>query len=368
MKRQDNTFHTALVPRLDELGFPPIPKESDKAEQLLQELWTIGYCWHSSGPWWGGYNPEKYLNRWAAILSSRDDLLFDVIGWAFFATKRELEYKKQKKLTPYDFLAAQKPRVLLGCLKQWAEARLRYHRAGLQLTFYKCDTLAGREPIASNVEWLRQRLKHFVAVRTKEIQPEPELDDLDAEITPAQRKTIQHRCSLSELDYLCWLHLVSPISEQWTLVEISRAVKKTFFDQTYYDWKEKWLAKPPMALTYSVPAKNDSPGQRFKKMTVPVGFEDAEAEWLSGVLLNLRPFSDSLDDKLTDTKFRCKKHTGRPPKMDSETPSPTKKGYSHDLATIVRSHIPLENFEILGKKDLEKDDPKGWLLAKTITV
>jgi len=242
------------------------------------------------------------------------------------------------------------------------------HRVGLQLTFYERDALAGREPIASNVEWLKQRLKHFVAVRTKEIQPEPELDDLDAEITSAQRKTIQHRCSLSELDYLCWLHLVSPISEQWTLVEISRAVKKTFFDQTYYDWKEKWLAKPPMALTYSVPAKNDSPGQRFKKMTVPVGFEDAEAEWLSGVLLNLRPFSDSLDDKLTDTKFRCKKHTGRPPKMDSETPSPTKKGYSHDLATIVRSHIPLENFEILGKKDLEKDDPKGWLLAKTITV
>lgn len=125
MKRQDNTFHTALVPHLDELGFPLIPKESDKAEQLLQELWTIGYCSHSSGPWWGGYNPEKHLNRWAAILSSRDDLLVDLIGWAFFAAKRELEYKKQKELMPADFLAAQKPHVLLRCLKKRAEARLR---------------------------------------------------------------------------------------------------------------------------------------------------------------------------------------------------------------------------------------------------
>ena len=113
-RRNNNTFQTPLVLSLNEIGFPPIPKTSDKAEQLLQELWTIGSCWHSPGPWWGGYSPEKYLNRWAHIFSARDDLSFDVIGWAFFAAKCEVEHKKQKKLKAYDFLAAQKPRVALA--------------------------------------------------------------------------------------------------------------------------------------------------------------------------------------------------------------------------------------------------------------
>jgi hypothetical protein len=229
VKRLDNTFHTRLVPRLNELGFPPIPKKSDKAEQLLQELWTVGSCWHSPGPWWGGYNPEKYLNRWTAIFSARDDLWFDAIGWAFFAAQCEAEYKKQKRLTAYDFLRARKPRALLLRLARWAEARLRYHRVGLQLTFYKHDALARQDPIASNVERLRQRLKDFVAVRTKEIQPEPDLNP-------------KHYHSSSQLDYLCWLHLVSPISERWALHEISKAVKKTFVDQSYYDFKKRWLA------------------------------------------------------------------------------------------------------------------------------
>ena len=211
MKRRTNTFHTPLVPSLKELGFPPIPKGSDKAEQLLHELWTIGSCWHSPGPWWGGYSPEKYPNRWADILSARDDLFFDVIGWAFFVAKCEVEHKKQKELTASDFLTARKPRALLVRLAKWAEARLRYYRVGLQLTFYKRDALAGQEPIASNVEWLRQRLKHFVAVRTREIQPEPYLNP-------------KHYHSSSQLDYLCWLHLVSPISERWTVHEISKAV------------------------------------------------------------------------------------------------------------------------------------------------
>src|SRR5512132_3986910 len=49
-RRNNNTFHTPLVLSLNEIGFPPIPKTSDNAEQLLQELWTIGSCWHSPGP------------------------------------------------------------------------------------------------------------------------------------------------------------------------------------------------------------------------------------------------------------------------------------------------------------------------------
>jgi hypothetical protein len=350
VKRLDNTFHTSLVPSLNEIGLPPIPKTSDKADQLLQELWTKGSCWHSPGPWWGGYSPEKYLNRWANILSARDDLSFDVIGWAFFATKCEVEHKRQKKLTAYDFLRAQKPRGLLLRLTRWAEARLRYHRVGLQLTFYKRDALAGQEPIASNVEWLRQRLKHFVAVRTQEIQPEPHLNP-------------KHYYTSSEMDYLCWLHLVSPISEQWTLHEVSRAVKKMFFDESYYQFKERWLAKPPAPLTYRVPNKNESPGEGLKRMTTPVGFEEAKADWLSGVLAHLRPFSDLLAGLLRDTGFRYTKRRGRPPQPRTETPAKTQ-----DIRAILLSDSPLENFEILGKKDLEKDEPKGWLLAKTIKV
>jgi hypothetical protein len=373
VKRRDNTFHTPLAPHLNELGFSPVPKESDKAERLLQELWTVGSCWHSPGPSWGGYNPEKYLNRWAAILSARDDLSFDVIGWAFFAAQREAEHKKQKELTAYDFLTAQKPRALLLRLAKWAEARLQYHRVGLQLIFYKRDVLAGQEPVASNLEWLKQRLKHFVAVRTQEIQPEPHLNP-------------KHYLSSSQLDYLCWLHLVSPISERWTIHEISKAIKKTFVDQSYYDFKKRWLDKPPAALTYRVPDKNESRGERFKKMTIPVGFEEAEADWLSGVLAHLRPFSDSLADLLRDTGFRYTKRRGRAPKPRIETPNEPDKptlcrtrnypdsaieamaAVSPQLASILESNHPLENFEILGKKDLEKDEPKGWLLAKTITA
>ena len=366
-------FDTSLVPRLNELGFPTIPKSNDKAEQLLQDLWTVGSCWNSPGPWWGGYNPEKFLNRWGAILSARDDLAFDVIGWAFFAAKREAESERQKELLPYDFLTGQKPRALLLQLAGWAEARLRYHRVCLQLTFYKRDGLALQEPIASNVGWLRQRLKHFVAVRTKEIQVEP-------------HRNPKHYYSSSELDYLGWLHLVCPISEQWTLHEISKAVRKTFFFEDRFQFREKWLAKPPAPLTYRVPEKNDSPGARFKKMTVPVGFEEAEADWLSGTLSNLRPFSDSLADWMKNTGFSYKTRYGRPPKSRAETPSEPRKStfcstryhpesaieafeqVTPDLATVLKSPDPLENFEMLGKKDLEKDDPKGWLLAKTLTV
>jgi hypothetical protein len=201
------------------------------------------------------------------------------------------------------------------------------------------------------VEWLRQRLKHFVAVRTKEIQPEPHLNP-------------KHYYTSSELDYLCWLHLVSPISEQWTLHEISRAVKKMFFfDESYYPFKERWLSKPPSPLRYRVPNKNESPGERLKTMTTPVGFEEAEADWLSGVLAHLRPFSDLLAELLTDTGFRYIKRRGRPPQPCTETPAKTQ-----DIRAILLSDSPLENFAILGKKDLEKDEPKGWLLAKAITV
>ena len=45
-----------------------------------------------------------------------------------------------------------------------------------------------------------------------------------------------------------------------------------------------------------------------------------------------------------------------------------KPAKTQDISAILLSDSPLENFEILGKKDLEKDEPKGWLLAKTITV
>ena len=369
VKRRNSTFQTLLVPSLNELGFPRIPKERDKVEQLLQELWTRGSCWRSPGPWWGGYNPEKYLNRWANIFSARDDLSFDVIGWAFFVAKCEVEYIKQKKLTAYDFLTAQKPRALLVRVAKWSEARLRYHRVGLQLTFYKRDALAGQEPITSNVEWLRQRLKHFVAVRTQEIQPEPHLNQ-------------KHYYTSSELDYLCWLHLVSPISEQWTLHEISKAVKKTFVDQSYYDFKKRWLAKPPAPLTYRVPNKNESPGEGLKRMTTPVGFEEAEADRMSAVLSNLRAFSDKVADLLADTGFRYTKRRGRAAKPRTETPSETDKSklgrpqnypdsaieavavLSSQLATILQILEPLGNFEILGKKDLEKDEPKAGFWRK----
>jgi hypothetical protein len=168
-----------------------------------------------------------------------------VIGWAFYAAKREAEHEKQKELTACDFLSALKPGALLLRLAQWADARLWYHRVGLQLTFYKRDAVAGQEPIASNVELLMQRLKDFVAVRTKEIQQGPELDDLDVEITPKQRETIRNYCSTSQLEYLCWLHLVSPISERWTRHEVSKAANKKFFDQTYLQlrwryWRCRW--------------------------------------------------------------------------------------------------------------------------------
>jgi hypothetical protein len=193
-------------------------------------------------------------------------------------------------------------------------------------------------------------LQHFAAVRTKEIQAEPHLNP-------------KHYYTASELDYLCWLHLVSPISEQWTRHEVSRAVKKMFFDESYYQFKERWLAKPSARLTYLVPNKNESPGERLKKMTIPIGFEEAKADWLSGVLTHLRPFSDSLADLLRDTGFRYTKRRGRAPKPRTETPSNPR-----DIRAILWSNSPFENFEILGKKDLEKDEPKGWLLAKTIRV
>jgi hypothetical protein len=358
VKRRSNTFHTPLVPSLNELGFPAVPKESDKAAQLLEDLWTIGSCWRSPGLWWGGYNPEKYLNRWAAILSARDDLWFDVIGWAFSAARREVEYIKQENLTAYDFLTARKPRALLVRVAKWAEARLRYHRVGLQLTFYKRDALAAQEPITSNVEWLRQRLKHFVAVRTSEIQPEPHLNP-------------EHYYTSSKLDYLCWLHLVSPISEQWARHEVSKAVKKMFFDESYYQFKERWWSKATATLTYREVSDNDSPGERLKKKTVPVEFEEAKADWLSAVLSHFRPFSDSFADLLRDTGFTYTSRRGRAPTRRTETPSkPDKSNYSAQLATILlhRSNDPFENFEVLGKKDLEKDEPKGWMLAKTIKV
>src|SRR5262249_50437296 len=126
------------------------------------------------------------------------------------------------------------------------------------------------------------------------------------------------------------------------------------------------------------------PGQRFKKMTRPLGFEEAEADWLSGVLANVRVFSDSLSDLLRRTGFRYVWSSGRPHHPREEAPSETEKPkrtnnhpdsaieaialFAPELAKILESPAPLENFEILGKKDLEKDEPKGWLLAKTITV
>jgi hypothetical protein len=344
VKRRGNTFRTALVPCLNELGFPVVPRTDDKADQLLQDLWTIGSCWRSPGPWWGGYSPEKFLGRWAAVLSSRHDLSFDVIGWAFFAAKREAEYKKQRKLLAHDFLTGEKPGTLLSRLTRWAEARLCYYRVGLQLTFYKRDTLARQEPIASNVEWLRERLKHFVAVRIREVKPEPYLN-------PA------HYYLSSELDYLCWLHLVSPISKRWTLHEISKAVKKTFFDDQWYQFKERWWAKPPDKLTYREASENDTLGQRLHKKIVPEEFELAEADWLSGILSNLRSFSDSLAGKLAATNFCYIKRAGRPAKSHTETPTEIARSslkrrefpespieaiahLAPDLATILQSSVP----------------------------
>jgi hypothetical protein len=365
VKRRTNTFQTALVPPLDKLGFPSIPEDKDKAKELLEELWAVGSAWQGgirTVVWWG-YNPEKFLKTWAGRLSCQEFLSSDVIGWALFATQREVEYYWEAKLTAYDFLTRNKPFFLLSQLRLWAEARLRYYRVGLQLTFYARDKLAGEEPIASNVGLLRERLKHFVAVRVREIRE------------AAKDKGYPLGSSLSytssKLDYVCWLHLVSPISEQWTLHEIGKAVKKMFFPE-YAERVKKFWEKPPEKLTYreSQVGENDSPGKRYTKLAIPVELEAEKDDWLSSAIFNLRPFNDSLADWLAKTDFAYKAPRGRPSKSSSEIPteSPEEQQRIDDLLKILRSTSALENVEGLGKKDLEKDEPKGWLLAKTITA
>jgi hypothetical protein len=243
VKRPKRTFQTPLVPSLDKLGFPPIPEKNSKAKELLAELWAeVGSAWQGCiRPWWWGYNPEKFLETWADRLSCKEVLSSDAIGWAFFAAQREVEYYYEAKLTAYDFLTKPKPSYLLSRLRLWAEARLRYYRVGLQLTFYERDKLAGEEPIASDVVWLRERLKHFVAVHVREIR------DAAKDIGYPLGSSLSY--TSSKLDYICWLHLVSPISEKWMLHEIGKAVEKKFFQQ-YAERVKKFWEKPPEKLTY----------------------------------------------------------------------------------------------------------------------
>ena len=139
-----------------------------------------------------------------------------------------------------------------------------------------------------------------------------------------------------------------------------------FFDQSYLQFKETWWRNKTRE---DQSLKDQSLEEHLlKKSPVAVEFGEAAADWLSGIFSHLRPFSGSLAGLLSVTGFRYAKRRGRAPKPRTETPSGSQQEIDATLGAILRSNSPYENFEVLGKKDLEKDEPKGWLLAKAITV
>jgi hypothetical protein len=345
------------------------------------------------------FNPEYFLEQWSNSILNSTRLNQDVWGWALTALRLERAYKLGVDYAnDDDMLAESECFALLHRFKEWTEARLAYHRTALRLTFYADDPLADKDPLASNVERLRDRFEDWRDVRVKEqerlFENDPAISRRLAHLTDSKHFTKDEIRSVvfqswlfnkglhtgvitsERIEWLCWLHLIGPISRQWELHDISLAVLKAFGGQAYIEDARRWWDNPPNRVTYEPVQEKDGFAERVMKQGFPQEFHEWHAEWASKRLAGLQRFTDTLRKQLQQTDFDYLATRGRR-KASKDDPIPAawnepreetpEQAIKDFLAILLRQEKPTDTFSpTAAKEDLEKDQPKGWLLAKSL--
>jgi hypothetical protein len=174
MKGAAKPFTTPLVPPLESLNFPAIPKDAAAAHEAWRRLFwearkyarlaSMNTDPHTAGH----FNPEYFLDDWTHALLESERLRRDVWGWALHALESEEGHRLGGDHHSGNMLSESRAIFFLERFKVWAEARLAYHRLALRLAFYSSDPLASKEPLASDVERLKARLADWRDVKLKE--------------------------------------------------------------------------------------------------------------------------------------------------------------------------------------------------------
>ena len=323
------------------------------------------------------FNPEYFLGAWTDTILDKELFRQDVLGWALNALVLEQEHLLGRPPHPDEMLNESQCFDFLARFKDWAEARLAYHRIALLLTFYKADPFADQEPIASDVDRLRARLKDWRDVqltkRERLFESDPKigpwlrsLQDVEhfrkEEVRALEFKQWLHKNGLKKgvitgqrTDWLCWLCLIAPISRDWRPNEMAMAVCKTFGDPDYREAAKDWWDEPPSGLTYLPVEKDDDFVKTVTKRIFPQEFLDWKAERDARTICGRGRLSDLLRKELKELgiEFRADAR-GRSKNAKDELPS---------LPDVLRGEAEPE-LDTTG--DSEKDEPKGWLLANSL--
>ena len=178
------------------------------------------------------------------------------------------------------------------------------------------------------------------------------------------------------IEWLCWLRLISPLSQAWQLHEIGLAVRKIFVGRDYVQAAKKWWKNPPKRLTYEPVDEDDGFAQRVIKQGFPQEALEWHADWLSKRLENTKDFTDTLRKQLHEIGFAYQATRGRPKtakndrvpsEWDEQEAKTEAEAWRLFAAVLLRKNSASDAFSAdAAKEDFEKDEPKGWLLAKSI--
>ena len=345
------------------------------------------------------FNPEYFLGAWTDTILDRELFRQDVLGWAMYALELEQEHAMGHPPSYDDMQKESQVGYFLDRFKTWVEARLTYHRIALRLTFYKADLLASKEPIASDADRLKARLTDWrnaqLLEQRQRFETDPKigpwlqsLQDVEhfrkEEVRALEFKQWLHRNGLKiklitgeAVEWLCWLHLISPISREWQLHELGLAVLKTFGGRDYAAAAEKWHAKPPARQTFEEPEKTDGFEEAVIKRVFSQEFQEWRADWLAKLLEKNPRFSDTLRKQLREVGFVYRETRGRPRlKKDDLIPQAWDKreertvdeAWMEFAKLVYRKDLPSDEFAPAGAPDdFERDEPKGWLQANNIS-
>lgn len=397
-KPSPRPFATCLVPPL---AFPTVPDDKRAAANLWFDVFWEAKEHESSIAFNLGFsstrhfNPEYFLPSWARIVLEDDGFRHDAWGWALEALRLEHEKQIGKPLNDGDMLDESHSAHFLERFRIWAQARLDYHRTALRLTFYAADSLAEKEPLASDPARLRARFTDWgnvcIAEQRRLFESNPDVKQRLENFVPDEHFSLEDvrraefqrwldkegeasGCVGTEWnEWLPWLHLISPISCKWDLRGVAWAICKSFGGQEYRQDVENWWATS-RPLTYATATKDDGFVETVIKGIIPLEQHDWRAEWLAkrlvervqpppakkGSTVRTNKFVENLRKRLESVDFNYRKATGRRKAVKDE-PLP-------ELSALGKSatHKKEEDEGISSGADWEADEPDGWLLANSL--
>jgi hypothetical protein len=329
------------------------------------------------------------------MLSKPENYERDSLGWALYALKTEHDYNArgsgrqhpderlvihgeilnvqigqhpdERFVSHEEMINVQNPEAKLSRFKEFVEARRAFHQAALRSTFNRQDPLALREPLASDLNRVMSRFIDWYQIRDLEQRNAASSQDEAFIRQFLDGNGLRAGLILRpELDYICWLHLITPIRSEWKwqLRDIALAVLKTFPSDDYRRQVHRLFRSPPDKLTFEPADLGDTNPEAVAK-GLPEELSELRDDWVSEKITEIGPFADNLRKQLASAGINTTGRTGRPKGAAPQTGSDEMAENQTPTEDFLRAIKDANDLQF-ADPDLEKDEPKAWLLAKRL--